>query len=79
MKNTGISSPAHAIGIIGVLQQASGHADGIIGSSGHGNCTVWIRDNVHSLFQPNGPLSAFQQPVNASTFGHHLTSAQHLA
>ena len=78
MENISISSPAHAIGLIGVLQQASGHPDGIIGALGHGNHTAWFSDNVHSLFQPDGPLSAFQ-PVNASTFGHHLTSAQHLA
>ncbi len=73
-----ILSSAHATALTGILQLAGGHQDGIVGSLGHGNRTQWIRDNIHRLFETDGPLSGFTR-VSEQVLRRHLFSAQQAA
>jgi hypothetical protein len=59
-------SPVHAVALIGLLQLASGHSDGIVGALGFNNCTTWIQENINILFRDNGPLSGFQLFASSS-------------
>ena len=43
---TAICSAAHATALIGILQVAQGHPDGIVGALGHNICTSWIQQNL---------------------------------
>ena len=77
-ERTAVRTPAHATALSGLVQLASGHPDGVIGALGHGNRNNWIRDNVSSFFQPDGPFAAFQ-PVNAATLQRSLSAPITLA
>jgi hypothetical protein len=62
-KGMAICIAAHATALIGVIQLAHGHPDGIVAALGHNNRTTWIRQNLVPFFQNDGPLSMFSSPV----------------
>ncbi|KAL3786743.1 hypothetical protein HJC23_005306 [Cyclotella cryptica] len=73
-----IRSPDHESALIGILQVAAGHSDGIAGALGHNNCADWVRCNIDAIFQEDGPMGRFI-PLSAQVFQHHLGAAQRLA
>lgn len=75
-----IRSPAHAAGLIALIQMASGNPEGgILGSLGYSNRTSWVTANLPALFhRGGGPLGSFQ-PVSAQVLLRHLRSTQLLA
>lgn len=75
---TGIRSPEHESGLVGVLQLAAGHPDGIVSALGHNNRARWVGSNINTFFQDDGPLGSFL-PVTSSVFQRHLSHAQTLA
>ena len=63
VSKTSIRSTSLATALVGVLQIADGHADGIVGALGHGKRSKWMQDNVNMFFQPDGPLSNYKAPA----------------
>ncbi len=47
---TGIRSANHAPGLIGILQLASAHPNGLIGMLGFNNCQSWFQQNIDAIF-----------------------------
>ena len=54
-----IRSSAHAIAMNSILQIASGHAQGIIGSFGFSSSNGWIHTNREALLAPDEPLGSY--------------------
>ena len=75
---TDIRSDEHATALLGVLQLAGAHPEGIVGSLGHNNRSTWLRDNNNALFAADGPLSAYH-PLTISVMQRHLRNAQQAA
>ena len=75
---TAIRSSEHATALIGLLQLAGGHPDGIVGSLGYGNRNQWLTTNTAVVFQDGGPLEAFT-PVTQSVLQRHIRTAEQLA
>ena len=75
---TAICSAAHDTALIGVLQVAWGHPDGIVGALGHNNCTSWIWENLGALFREDLPLSLFLL-ISEHVFQRHFGQAQTFA
>jgi hypothetical protein len=59
-ENGSIRSANHESGLIGILQLARSHADGYVGSLGHGNKENWFKNNAGAIFRPDGPLGQFK-------------------
>ena len=72
------SSHAHAMALVGILQTASGHADGMIGALGHGRRQNWLQANLNAFFADDGPLSAFKK-ISAKTLMRRFGQAENLA
>jgi hypothetical protein len=72
---TGISSANHAAGIIGILQLASGHENGFLGSLGQNSRLAWFQENIEAIFQTGGPLGMFKV-VTAPVLARHFGNAQ---
>ncbi len=73
-----IRSSDHESALIGILQVAAGHPDGIAGALGHNNRADWVRCNIDAIFQEDGPMGRFI-PLSARVFQRHLGAAQRLA
>ena len=73
-----IRSPDHESALIGILQVAADHPDGIAGALGHNNRAEWVRCNIDAIFQEDGPIGRFIL-LSAQVFQHHLGAAQRLA
>jgi hypothetical protein len=58
---TGVRSTNHANGLIGILQLASAHPSGLIGTLGYNNRQTWFQENVDTIFQSDGPLGMFNR------------------
>ena len=52
--STSIQSPGHESGLIGILQLAAEHPDGIVAALGHNNCATWVRNNIDAIFRGDG-------------------------
>jgi hypothetical protein len=46
-------------GLIGILQLAGAHPNGLIGTLGFSNCQSWFQQNIDAIFQLDGPLGMF--------------------
>ena len=77
-EGTGIRGPNQAAALIGLIQLAGGHENGILATLGHSNRTDWIRQNIQSFFRSGGPLSCFH-PVSEAVVMRHLRHAQAFA
>ncbi len=75
---TGIRSANHAAGLIGLLQLASAHPNGLIGTLGHNNWTTWFQENIDAIFQANGPLGMFNQ-ISPMVLARHFSMASNQA
>jgi hypothetical protein len=75
---TGIRSANHAAGLIGLLQLASAHPNGLIGTLGHNNWTTWFQENIDAIFQANGPLGMFKQ-ISPMVLAQHFSTASNPA
>ena len=73
-----IWSPDHESALIGIIQVAAGHPDGIAGALGHNNRAEWVRRNIDAIFHEDGPMGRFI-PLSAQVFQRHLGAAQRLA
>lgn len=73
-----IRSPGHASALIGLLQLAGGHSDGILAALGHNNRSAWFSENIDRLFQAGGPLGAYTR-ISTSVLQRHLGAAQRRA
>mmetsp|Transcript_4801 Transcript_4801/g.10620 ORF Transcript_4801/g.10620 Transcript_4801/m.10620 type:complete len:450 (-) Transcript_4801:174-1523(-) len=78
VKHNQVRSPAHETGLVGILQLARGHPDGIYGALGHGNRKIWVSSNLDALFADNGPLRAFV-PCTVESMMAHIRRAQEVA
>jgi len=72
---SGIWSPAHGSALIGILQIAGAHENGILGSLGHGHRTAWITQNRSAFFRVGGPLAAYNE-LSATVLMRHLGDAE---
>lgn len=77
-EGTAIRSNAHGVALIGVLQLAQGHPDGIAGALGQNNRNNWISQHLEALFRDDGPLSSFVR-VSVGVFQRHFSRANQLA
>jgi hypothetical protein len=75
---TGIRSANHAAGLIGLLQLAGAHSNGLIGTLGHNNRTTWFQDNIEAIFQAKGPLRMFNQ-ISLMVLARHFSTASNQA
>ena len=71
----GIRSPEHASALIRILELARADDNGLIGSLGHGNRTSWITTNRVAVFQPGGPLAAYN-PLSVLVLMRHIADAE---
>ena len=72
---SGIRSPAHGSALIGILQIAGAHKNGILGSLGHGHRTAWITHNRSAFFRVGGPLAVYNE-LSATVLMRHLADAE---
>lgn len=75
---TRLRSQGHTTALVGILQLASGHPEGIIGALGYNSRTRWFQTHTNALFANDGPLSAYRY-VEPATLMRHFTQAQRLA
>ena len=76
--STGIRSDCRASALIRIIQIATAHPGGLIGSLGHGNRARWIENNRLVLFQAGGPLAAYNA-ISANVLQRDLADAEHEA
>jgi hypothetical protein len=72
---TGIRSTNHATGLIGILQLASAHPNGLIGTLGNNNWQSWFQENIDAIFQSDGPLGIFNQILPLFLARHFSTAS----
>lgn len=77
-EGTALRTPGHATALIGILQLAEGHPEGIAGALGHNNRSNWIRENITAFFANDGPCQAYDSVI-PGTLIRHLSGAQRLA
>ena len=77
-ERTAIHSDAHTTALIGDLQLAQGHPEGIVGALGRINCTIWICQNLAAVFRDDWPLSMLS-PLFEQVFQRHFSQPQSLA
>ncbi len=75
---TGIRSAKHAAGLIGLLQLAGAHPNGLIETLGHNNRTTWFHENIEAIFQADGPLGMFNQ-ISPMVVARHFSMASNQA
>jgi len=76
--STAIRSPDHAAALIGILQLAGAHPDGIAGALGHGNRTRWLTLNLGRIFSGHGPCYKFKR-VRPAILLKHFSRARTFA
>jgi hypothetical protein len=75
---TGIWPTNHATGLIGILQLAGAHPNGLIGTLGYNNRQSWFQENINAIFQSDGPLGMFNQ-ISPLVLAWHFYTASNQA